>query len=122
MTMQELATLVEERIPVKIAIINNGHLGMVRQWQDLFYDKNYVAVKMFQPDWVKLCEAYGIPAKHIDRPRDVGAAIDWALATEGPTLINFQVESEENVFPMIPPGLGLGDMVEGHQPKTLQLT
>jgi acetolactate synthase-1/2/3 large subunit len=122
MTMQELATLVEERINVKIAIINNGHLGMVRQWQDLFYDKNYVAVKMFQPDWVKLCEAYGIPAKHIDRPRDVGAAVDWALATEGPALINFQVENEENVFPMIPPGLGLGDMVEGHQPKTLQLT
>jgi acetolactate synthase-1/2/3 large subunit len=122
MTMQELATLVESRINVKIAIINNGYLGMVRQWQDLFYEKNYVAVKMFQPDFVKLCEAYGIPAKHIDRARDVGAAVDWALGTPGPVLINFEVQSEENVFPMIPPGLGLGDMVEGSQPKTLQLT
>ena len=122
MTMQELATLVESRIEVKIAIINNGGLGMVRQWQDLFYQKNYVAVKMFQPDYLKIGEAYGIPTKHIERPRDVGAAIDWALGTPGPVLINFEVEREENVFPMIPPGLGLGDMVEGHQPKTLQLT
>ncbi|MDB5058818.1 MAG: acetolactate synthase [Chloroflexi bacterium] len=122
MTMQELATLVESRINVKIAIINNGGLGMVRQWQDLFYDKNYVAVKMYQPDFVKLCSAYDIPAKNIERPRDVGAAVDWALATPGPVLINFEVQREENVFPMIPPGLGLGDMVEGSQPKTLQLT
>ncbi|HVA93191.1 MAG TPA: biosynthetic-type acetolactate synthase large subunit [Chloroflexota bacterium] len=122
MTIQELATLQEERIPVKIAIINNGGLGMVRQWQDLFYDKNYVAVKMWQPDFVKICEGYGIPAKHIERARDVGAAVDWALATEGPVLINFKVAAEENVFPMIPAGLGLDDMVEGHQPKTLQLT
>lgn len=122
MTMQELATLVEERIDVKIAIINNGGLGMVRQWQDLFYDKNYVAVKMFQPDYVKLGEAYGIPAFHVESQREVGPTIDRALGTPGPVLINFEVQREENVFPMIPPGLGLGDMVEGRQPKTLQLT
>ncbi|MGH2391829.1 MAG: thiamine pyrophosphate-dependent enzyme, partial [Chloroflexota bacterium] len=122
MTIQELATLVEERIPVKIAVINNGGLGMVRQWQDLFYDKNYVAVKMWQPDFVKICEGYSIPARHIERARDVGAAVDWALATEGPVLIHFKVAAEENVFPMIPAGLGLDDMVESHQPKTLQLT
>ncbi len=122
MTLQELATLVEERINVKIAIINNGYLGMVRQWQDLFYEKNYVGVKLYQPDFVKLCEAYGIPARHVDKSRDVGAAVDWALGTPGPVLVDFEVQSEENVFPMIPPGLGLGDMVEGSQPKTLQLT
>jgi acetolactate synthase-1/2/3 large subunit len=122
MTIQELATLVESQINVKIAIINNGGLGMVRQWQDLFYDKNYVAVKMYQPDFVKICEGYGIPARHVVHPRDVGSAVDWALATEGPVLINFEVQREENVYPMIPPGLGLGDMVEGSQPKTLQLT
>ena len=122
MTMQELGTLVESRIEVKIAIINNGFLGMVRQWQDLFFDKNYVGVKMWQPDFVKLAEAYGIPARKIDSPHDVGAAVDWALATPGPVLIDFKVEAEENVFPMVPAGLGLSDMVEGRQPKTLQLT
>jgi acetolactate synthase I/II/III large subunit len=122
MTIQELATLVESNIPVKIAIINNGGLGMVRQWQDLFYDKNYVAVKMYQPDFVKICEGYGIPARHITRPSDVGGAVDWALAMTGPVLINFEVQRDENVFPMIPAGLGVGDMVEGSQPKTLQLT
>ena len=122
MTMQELGTLVESRIEVKIAIINNGFLGMVRQWQDLFFDKNYVGVKMWQPDFVKLAEAYGIPARKVDSPHDVGAAVDWALATPGPVLIDFKVEAEENVFPMVPAGLGLGDMVEGRQPKTLQLT
>jgi acetolactate synthase I/II/III large subunit len=122
MTMQELGTLVESRIEVKIAIINNGHLGMVRQWQDLFFNKNYVAVQMWQPDFVKLGEAYGIPARHIENPREVAAAVDWALTTPGPVLINFKVESEENVFPMVPAGLGLGDMVENRQPKTLQLT
>jgi acetolactate synthase-1/2/3 large subunit len=122
MTLQELGTIVEERIAIKIAIINNGFLGMVRQWQDLFFDKNYVGVKMWQPDFVKLAEAYDIPARHVESPRDVAGAVDWALASDGPVLLNFKVEAEENVFPMVPAGLGLEDMVEGHQPKTLQLT
>ncbi len=122
MTIQELATIAENTIAIKIAIINNGFLGMVRQWQDLFYDKNYVAVKMYQPDFVKICEGYGIPARQVEHPRDVGSAVDWALAMSGPVLIDFRVAPEENVFPMIPPGLGLSDMVEGSQPRTLQLT
>jgi acetolactate synthase-1/2/3 large subunit len=122
MTIQELATLIESNIAIKIAIINNGYLGMVRQWQDLFYDKNYVATQLYQPDFVKIAEGYGIPARHVTKQRDVGPAIDWALATSGPTLINFEVQREENVFPMIPAGLGVADMVEGSQPKTLQLT
>jgi acetolactate synthase-1/2/3 large subunit len=122
MTIQELATIGEHNISIKIAIINNGFLGMVRQWQDLFYEKNYVAVKLYQPDFVKICEGYGIPARQVEHSRDVGSAVDWALAMSGPVLIDFRVAPEENVFPMIPPGLGLGDMVEGSQPRTLQLT
>ena len=99
MTMQELATMVEERINVKIAIINNGFLGMVRQWQDLFFDKNYVGVKMCQPDFVKLAMHTASPPRISTRPRDVGAAVDWALATEGPVLLNFKVESRRKRLP-----------------------
>jgi acetolactate synthase-1/2/3 large subunit len=104
MTIQELATLVQDKIAVKMAIMNNGYLGMVRQWQELFYEKRYVATPLTCPDFVKIAEAYCIPALRVTHREDVKGAIDQAMAYDGPFLIDFMVEPEENVFPMVPPG------------------
>ncbi|MBN1177412.1 MAG: acetolactate synthase large subunit, partial [Dehalococcoidales bacterium] len=104
MTIQELATLVQDDIAVKIAILNNGYLGMVRQWQDLFYEKRYVATPISCPDFVKVADAYGIPGLRVTRREDVTGAIQQAMEYDGPFLIDFMVEPEENVFPMVPPG------------------
>jgi acetolactate synthase-1/2/3 large subunit len=104
MTLQELATLVQDNIAVKIAIINNGYLGMVRQWQDLFYQKNYVSTPLSCPDFVKIAEAYCIEGVRVNSREEVRPAIDQAMAHDGPFLIDFMVEPEENVYPMVPPG------------------
>ncbi len=112
MTIQELATIVQEQAAVKIAIINNGYLGMVRQWQDLFYDRRYTATELSGPDFVKVAEAYGIPAVRVSRSEDVEAAIEKAMAEEGPFLIDFRVRPEENVYPMVPPGASISQMLE----------
>jgi acetolactate synthase-1/2/3 large subunit len=111
MTMQELSTIVQERLPVKMAIISNGYLGMVRQWQDLFCDKNYVDVGIHRPDFVKLVDAYGIPGMHVTKEEQVGPAIEQAMACDGPFLLNFEVEPEENVFPMCAPGSSISEML-----------
>ena len=103
MTMQELAVCVDERLPIKIAIMNNGYLGMVRQWQELFYDENYVAVSVTQPDFCKLAEAYGIKALRVETKAEVLPAIQEARAYDrGPILIDFCVDQDENVWPMVP--------------------
>jgi acetolactate synthase-1/2/3 large subunit len=115
MTIQELATLVQDKINVKIAIINNGYLGMVRQWQELFYAKNYVATPLSCPDFVKIAEAYSIAGLRVTRREEVRSAIDRAMAHDGPFLIDFMVEPEENVFPMVPPGAANIEFME--QPK-----
>ena len=112
MTLQELATIANENIPVKIALFNNGHLGMVRQWQEMFYDKHYKAVPIPGPDYVKLAEAYGIAALRVDRPEDVFAALNEARDHPGPFLIEFVLEHQENVFPMVPMGASLAETVE----------
>ncbi len=111
MSIPELSTLVQERIPVKICILNNGHLGMVRQWQDLFYAKNYVSTPIYSPDYVMLGKAYGIPAWTVRDPKDVAAAVAAALAHDGPALLNMEVTQEENVFPMIPSGQSIAEMI-----------
>jgi acetolactate synthase-1/2/3 large subunit len=115
MTIQELATLVQDQINVKIAILNNGYLGMVRQWQDLFYKKNYVATPLSCPDFVKIAEAYCIAGMRVTRRDEVKGAIEQAMAHDGPFLIDFMVEPEENVFPMVPPGAANIEFLE--QPK-----
>jgi acetolactate synthase-1/2/3 large subunit len=115
MTMQELATIVQERLEVKIAILNNGYLGMVRQWQDLFYEKRYVATKLNCPDFVKIAEAYGIAGLTVKHKQEVAPAIERAMNEPGPFLINFMVEPEENVYPMVPPGASLAEVME--EPK-----
>ena len=112
MNMQELATMVDEHLPVKIAIMNNGYLGMVRQWQELFYKDNYVSVEISQPDFVKIADAYGILAYRVTDPSEVDEAIRRANAHPGPVLIDFRVEPEGNVWPMVPAGASLSETVE----------
>ena len=112
MTIQELATIAQERVAVKIAILDNGYLGMVRQWQELFYGKRYVATPLSGPDYVKVAEAYGIQALRVRHKEDVVPAIEKAMAEEGPFLIDFVVEPEENVYPMVPPGAAITEVIE----------
>jgi len=113
MTIQELATVVQERTAIKIAIINNGYLGMVRQWQELFYQRRYVATPLMGPDFVKIAEAYGIPGLRVKTRREVVPAIQKAMEEQGPFLLDFMVEPEENVYPMVPPGATLAEIIEG---------
>jgi len=117
MTMIELSTVMQERLPIKIAIINNGFLGMVRQWQDVFYNKRHAGTPLFNPDFVKLAEAYGIAAKSVTRKEDVYNAIKEAQAHDGPYLLDFQVEEFTNVYPMVAPGKSNADMIRRPMPN-----
>lgn len=113
MTLQELATAVQEKVDIKIALINNSCLGMVRQLQDLFYEKNFVATPLSGPDWVKLAEAYGIIGLRASTPEEVAPIVEKARRTPGPVLLEFQVEMAENVYPMVVPGQSLGEVMVG---------
>jgi acetolactate synthase-1/2/3 large subunit len=104
MTLQELATVVQERLPIKIVILNNGYLGMVRQWQELFFERNYEGTPILGPDFARLAEAYGIPGMVVESPEEVVPALERAQAIDGPALIEFRIEREHNVFPMVPAG------------------
>ncbi len=115
MTLHELATLVQDNIGVKIAVMNNGYLGMVRQWQALFYGNRLVATPITGPDFVKLAGAYGINALRVTAREEVSPAIQEAMRKEGPFLIDFRIEPEENVYPMVPPGASLAEVIE--EPK-----
>jgi acetolactate synthase-1/2/3 large subunit len=112
MTIQELATIVQDSIAVKIAVLNNGYLGMVRQWQELFYGRRYVATPLSCPDFVKIAEGYCLPALRVTRREEVVPAIEQAMTHEGPFLIDFKVEPEENVYPMVPPGAAIAEVLE----------
>ncbi len=112
MTIQELATAVQDDVAVKIAIINNGFLGMVRQWQALFYQRRYVATPLSGPDFVKIAEAYGLPALRVTDMQQVVPAIQRAMDHKGPFLIDFVVEPEENVYPMVAPGAALSQILD----------
>ena len=112
MTLQELVTAVEEKLPVKIALINNGHLGMVRQWQEMYFENHLKAVPVPGPDYVKLAEAYGMGALRVSEQEDVLAALKQAKAYDGPFLIEFVVDQAANVYPMVPPGGSLADTIE----------
>ncbi|MBE9535774.1 MAG: biosynthetic-type acetolactate synthase large subunit [Proteobacteria bacterium] len=112
MNIQELATVMQYRLPVKIAILNNHFLGMVRQWQELFYDKRYSSTCMqVQPDFVKLAEAYGAKGLRAKKHEDVEKVIKEAFATEGPVLMEFIVDQEEDVYPMVPAGKSISEML-----------
>lgn len=112
MTAAELTTAVQEGANVKVAIMNNQYLGMVRQWQEFFFDKRYSAVNMLTPDFVKLAEAHGVPARRVTKPEEVNEAIEWARKTSGPVVLEFRVEQEEAVYPMVPTGAALDEMIQ----------
>src|SRR4029077_1403639 len=112
MTFQELMTLVQDRIPVKIALFDNKKLGMIRQWQEIIYAGNYHSAALLGPDYAKLAEAFGIPSFRASTPDDVDTAIRAAHAVDGPALIWFDIAAEQNVFPMMPAGKGLSDLIE----------
>src|SRR6201997_4856818 len=116
MTMSELATIVQENLKVNIAIINNGFLGMVRQWQEFFYERNYQATPLLNPDFVKLGEAYGIKSMICNKRADVVPTIHAARAHNGPVLIDFQVEQEDTVYPMVAAGSSLHEMIRRPSP------
>ncbi len=111
MTAAELATIVQEKIKINIAIINNGYLGMVRQWQEFFYESNYEATPLVSPDFVKLADAHGIPGRAVRKRSEVEAAVREARAASGTFLLNFMVEKEDSVYPMIPAGSALHEMI-----------
>lgn len=119
MNIQELATAMIEKIPVKIIILNNGYLGMVRQWQELFYDKRYAFTGLAKksctecPDFVKLAESYGAKGVRITKKADVKKALKTAIKEKGTVILDFIVEREENVFPMVPAGESIGNMLHG---------
>ena len=112
MTSQELMTLVQDEIPVKIALFDNKKLGMIRQWQEIIYAGNYHSASLAGPDYLKLAEAYGIPAIKASTPDAVDDAIRFAQAAKGPALVWFEIAAEQNVFPMMPAGKGLSDLIE----------
>jgi len=114
MNIQELATAANYKVPVKIAILNNGYLGMVRQWQQLFYQSRYSQVNLEgQPDFVKVAQAYGIEGIRVTKPEEVEPALKKALNIAGPVVLDFRVSREENVFPMVPAGAALNQIIEG---------
>jgi acetolactate synthase-1/2/3 large subunit len=111
MSMNEVATAVQEGLDVKIAVINNGFLGMVRQWQDLFHAKNYSEVRITGPDLLKLADAYGCAAFRVRKDEEIMPAIQKARETKGPAILDFVIEPEANVWPIVPPGAGNSDMM-----------
>ena len=112
MNIQELGTVVANKLPIKVVILNNRHLGMVRQWQELFYNQNYSSTNMeAQPDFVKLAEAYGAEGYRIEKGEDLRATLEKALASPNPAFIDVVVEREENVYPIVPAGAALDEML-----------
>jgi acetolactate synthase-1/2/3 large subunit len=116
MTMAELATLVQEKLKVNIAVINNGYLGMVRQWQEFFYERNYEATPLLSPNFTKLAEAYGIRSAVVKQRSEVLPAVREAQVHKGPLLIDFQVEQEDSVYPMVATGAALHEMIRRPNP------
>ena len=116
MTLCELATAKQENVNVNIAIINNHFLGMVRQWQELFFEKRYQATPMVNPDFCLLADAYDIPNRRVTQRHEIADAVDFARGIDGPTLVEFVVEKEEMVYPMVPAGADLHDMKRRPKP------
>jgi acetolactate synthase-1/2/3 large subunit len=111
MTVQELGTIMQYKIPVKIIVLNNNFLGMVRQWQQLFHGKRYSFTEMQNPDFVKLAEAYSIPARKVEVRDDLQGALKEMLDAKTPYFLEVVVGKEDNVFPMVPAGAGVSDVL-----------
>ncbi len=112
MNIQELATLKQQGVEVKVAIMNNGYLGMVRQWQEFFHNRNYSETPMTGPDYVKLADAYGLKGMRITKREEVAQAVREAMQTEGTVIIDFVIEATSNVYPMVAPGAAITNMIE----------
>jgi acetolactate synthase-1/2/3 large subunit len=112
MNIQELCTAVNYELPVNVAILNNGYLGMVRQWQEFFYNRRYSHSELLNPDFIKLAEAYGAEGIRVKRPAELAPAIEQAINSSKPVMLDFIVDREENVLPMVPPGGALNKMLE----------
>ena len=119
MTQAELSTAAQEGLKINIAIINNGYLGMVRQWQEFFYDKRYSATPMHNPDFVKLAEAHGLSGLRVTQRSELEAAVKKAEETEGTVVIDFRVEKEDSVYPMVPTGADLHNMIRRPAPNII---
>ena len=114
MNIQELATVSTYDIPVKVIVLNNGYLGMVRQWQDLFYSKRYSQVDISGvPDFVRVAEAYGVKGIGVREASEVEPALKEAFETQGPVVVDVHIDREENVFPMVPANAALHEMLDG---------
>ncbi|HUK38535.1 MAG TPA: biosynthetic-type acetolactate synthase large subunit [Methanomicrobiales archaeon] len=114
MNIQELGTVAHNKIPVKVAILNNMFLGMVRQWQELFYDRRYSFTELPPVDFVKIAAAYGVDGMRVESVDEVREALKAAIAADGPFVMDFRIEREENVFPMVPAGAAINEMIGGH--------
>ena len=110
MTLQELGTIFQQQLAVKIVVLNNEFLGMVRQWQQLFFDKRYASTEMINPNFLMIAQAYGIAAKKVDKREELDAAVAEMMAADGPYFLEVRVEKEDNVFPMIPTGASVSDI------------
>lgn len=119
MTQAELATAAQEGIKINLAIINNGYLGMVRQWQEFFYESRYSATPLHNPDFVKLAEAHGLAGRSVERREDVEDAVRWAHEEIGTVLLDFRVEREDVVYPMVPAGADLDAMIRRPKPSMI---
>ncbi len=119
MTMCELATIVQEQIDINVAIINNGYLGMVRQWQEFFYERRYAATPLVNPDFQKLAEAFGLPAHTVTKRADVIRAVEAARSNRKTVVIDFKVEQEDTVYPMVPAGAALDAMIRRPSPSPI---
>ena len=115
MTQAELCTAAQENVKVNVAIINNGYLGMVRQWQEFFYERRYAATPLRSPDFVKIAEAHGLTGLRIDNRPGVEDIVNQARAAEGTVVIDFRVEQEDSVYPMVPQGAALDAMIRRPQ-------
>jgi acetolactate synthase I/II/III large subunit len=122
MTAAELSTIVQEKLKINIAIINNGYLGMIRQWQEFFYERNYEAAPLVSPDFVKLADAHGIQGRAIRTRAEIAGVVEEARAAKGAYLLNFMVEKEDSVYPMIPAGSALHEMIRRPSKDPLEET
>jgi len=110
MTIQELGTILQTKVPIKIVVLNNSFLGMVRQWQELFFDKRYASTVMTNPDFVKIAQGYGIKANRVSERKNLKAAINDMIASNEAYFLEVVIEKEDNVFPMIPSGATVSDI------------
>ena len=115
MTIQELGTILHFCVPVKIVLLNNGWLGMVRQWQEMFFDKRYSATEMVNPDFMKIAEAYSVPSARVDKREDLSEAVAKMIKSEGPFLLEVMVEPESKVLPMVVTGASVSEVTLTHE-------